>query len=432
MAIQDNNWLYSLLRYYVDCTYRMAYSKVEYVGIDKIPEDGAVILAPNHTNALMDALTVLTAKHSPTVFVARADIFRNPKIARVLDFFKIMPIMRMRDGRENLKKNEAIMRKAVEVLEAGVPFCIFSEGTHRMMHSLLPLSKGIFRIALQCDSALAGKKPVYIVPIGIEYGSYTRYCSSLMLQVGQPINVSDFIVRHSGLEQPELIMALRNELSVRMADLFHYVKDDDDYEAVLDYCYLKNREVLESQGLKPTPYNVMKANRHTVEMLDRMKTEEPDDARVLLDVMREFAVERRKAGIEDESLYDRPSAWSRFTRIMLLIVSLPCMVLCSIINAPIALLQWVMLRRLDDMAFYNSFRFVIVLVLMPVILIITAVVAACYLPWYGVLAVLACALPANVVVNYYVKAIRIIRSDCRLKKLVEKSGRFGKLFSYKK
>ena len=47
MAIQDNNWLYSLLRYYVDYTFEMAYSDVEYHGTENIPHDGAVIFYPS-------------------------------------------------------------------------------------------------------------------------------------------------------------------------------------------------------------------------------------------------------------------------------------------------------------------------------------------------------------------------------------------------
>lgn len=101
--IQDNDHLYNLLRYYVDFALRLSYRNVRYVGRDKIPQDGAIIYAPNHTNALMDALVLLAMDRRPKVFVARADIFRNPKIAKILTWLKIMPIMRIRDGYEDRK-----------------------------------------------------------------------------------------------------------------------------------------------------------------------------------------------------------------------------------------------------------------------------------------------------------------------------------------
>ena len=100
--VQDYDFMYDFLRYYVDIVMKLSYRKIKYVGKEFIPKDGAIILAPNHTNALMDAMVVLGMDHSPKVFVARADIFRNPKIAKILKWLKIMPIMRMRDGYEEV------------------------------------------------------------------------------------------------------------------------------------------------------------------------------------------------------------------------------------------------------------------------------------------------------------------------------------------
>ena len=91
--IQDYNWLYSFLRYYVDFVLKLSYRNVRYDGLERVPQNGAVIYAPNHTNALMDALVILAMDRKPKVFVARADIFRNPKVAKILKFLRILPIM---------------------------------------------------------------------------------------------------------------------------------------------------------------------------------------------------------------------------------------------------------------------------------------------------------------------------------------------------
>lgn len=70
--IQDYDWLYSFLRHYVDFVLKLSYRQIKYVGRERIPQDGAIIFAPNHTNALMDALVVLAMDHRAKVFVARA------------------------------------------------------------------------------------------------------------------------------------------------------------------------------------------------------------------------------------------------------------------------------------------------------------------------------------------------------------------------
>ena len=164
--IQDYDIKYSLLRHYVDFTLKLSYRNIRYVGREKIPQDGAVIYAPNHTNALMDALIILAMDRKPKVFVARADIFRKPLFAKILHFLKIMPIMRLRDGFDEVKKNQQTIEKAVDVLHDKVPFCIFPEGQHQAKYSSLPLSKGIFRIAFQAQE-LMPDMPLYIVPVGM-------------------------------------------------------------------------------------------------------------------------------------------------------------------------------------------------------------------------------------------------------------------------
>ena len=129
--IQDYDGLYSFLRHYVDAMVKLSYREISYVGRDRIPTDGAVIYAPNHTGTLMDAMLLLAIDSSPKVFVARADIFKNPKIAKILTFLKIMPIMRMRDGIDEVKRNNETIEKAVDVLRDKIPFCIFPEGQHQ-------------------------------------------------------------------------------------------------------------------------------------------------------------------------------------------------------------------------------------------------------------------------------------------------------------
>lgn len=228
--IQDKDRLYAFLRPYVDWLFRRSYRTFRYIGRENIPADGAVIYAPNHANALCDAMCVLGIDRKQKVFVARADIFRDPKKAKILKWLKIMPINRVRDGLDEVRHNDETINKAVDTLQDGVPFCILPEGTHRPKHSLLPLSKGIFRIALQANEQFGAEKPVYIVPVGNEYGDYFHLWDSLTVTVGEPINVTAFAKEHAELEYPQLLMALREELTMRMRKLILWVPDDEHYE----------------------------------------------------------------------------------------------------------------------------------------------------------------------------------------------------------
>ncbi len=219
--IQDRDRLYAFLRPYVDWMFRRSYRRFEYVGKEHIPTDGAVIFAPNHTNALCDAMAILGIDHRQKVFVARADIFKDPKKAKILNWLKIMPISRVRDGLDEVRHNDETINKAVDTLRDGVPFCIFAEGTHHPDRTILPLSKGIFRIALQANDTFGKQKPVYIVPVGIEYGDYFHLWNSVRVTIGEPINVTARVAsRELKVESyPQQILALREELTERMKGL---------------------------------------------------------------------------------------------------------------------------------------------------------------------------------------------------------------------
>ena len=114
-----------------------------------------------------------------------------------------------------------------DVLENGVPFCLFPEGRHRPMHSLLPIGKGIARMAF----ASAEKRQTYVVPTGIDHGSFFRYRYPCTVTYGEPIDVNAFLKAHEGCSEGQTFMDFRKELGKQIQGLITYVPDDENYEA---------------------------------------------------------------------------------------------------------------------------------------------------------------------------------------------------------
>lgn len=223
-AIYEKNNRYERWLPTVNHIYRRSFRHLEYVHRERIPEDGAVIFAPNHCNALLDALAILAIDNTRKVFVSRADIFRKPRLAQLLRWLKIMPIRRIRDGIDEVRKNDATMEEALETLRHRVPFCIMPEGTHRPSYELMPLKKGIFRIALSADDAFNRTQqgrtlPVYIVPVHLHYGSFTHLWTSLSVHFGEPIAITQYVDEHPEQTRPEQILALLQELTLRLQHL---------------------------------------------------------------------------------------------------------------------------------------------------------------------------------------------------------------------
>lgn len=227
MAKNPKDLRYRFLRLWCDCNTRRSYSRTTVQG--RIPKDGAVLIAPNHTNTLMDPLVVLRTCDGPMAFGARSDVFKKPAVGKFLRFLFIRPLARIRDGASAVLQNRETFREVDEILGEGIPFCMFAEGRHRPMHSLLPIQKGIARVAF----ASAEKRQTYVVPTGIEYGDYFHYRTTCDIRYGDPIDVNAFLREHEGCTEAETFQAFRQLLFERMSSLILYIPDDENYAARL-------------------------------------------------------------------------------------------------------------------------------------------------------------------------------------------------------
>ena len=427
--IQENDWRYDVLHWLVDRTTKASYRRIRYIGTERIPKDGAVIYAPNHTGTLMDALIVVAMSHEPTVFIARADIFKNPKLARLFRFFKMAPIMRMRDGIEEVKKNNKTIEMAADVLKDRIPLCIFPEGKHQTKYSLQPLSKGIFRIALQAKEQL-GDTPLYIVPMGIRYGNFFRFRSTVTLQVGNPINVGEFIAKNEDRTPQELMNLMRGCLDERMKETILYIPNDEEYDAKNEICAAVSDKLLkkhESVGNDP----LVTANQEAARRIEEMKSEKPEAAARLIASADEAVKMRRKMGISLKSVTGQPTMLSIILKSLLLLVTLPYTLATMLLTLPIIAIGNMLTKKFKDRAFHNSVRYVLHLVLWPLLLIIYTAIAFATMPPLWAACAVAAALPAPAVAQETFRAARLIVSDFRLlrcKPLMAKYNEIRNLF----
>ncbi len=428
--IQDYNFLYSFLRHYTDLALKLSYRTIKYVGRERIPQNGAVIYAPNHTNALMDAMVILALDRKPKVFVARADIFRNPKLAKVLTFLKIMPIMRMRDGIDEVRKNNETIEKAVDVLRDRVPFCIFPEGTHQAKYSTLPLSKGIFRIALQAQE-LMPDMPLYIVPVGLRYGNFFRFRSTARVAVGDPINVGEFVTAHAELSPAELINVMKEQLDERMKEAIFYIPNDESYDAKYDICAAVVREQVrnlrkENKKLRGLDAH-FEANNKTLERIAEIEQTDKALYDELLELGNKASALRKEERISVSSVFVRHHTITRILRRLLFIVSLPYTIPASILTLPMMLTCQALFKKLKDYAFRNSVRYFLNLIMWPILMIIYAALAYAFLPWQWALPLTLAILPAPIVAHEIYRLVRILRSDIKLHLNKELRGYYARI-----
>lgn len=210
--------IYNIFRKYVEWAVRTSYSRITVKGKENIPDAGtvSVIFALNHCNTMMDSLVLLQSRKEPTSFVARADVFNNPLAALILKGVNILPIYRSRDGEHSHEKNVPVFNAVVDILNNGMAFSIHPEGTHRARRSLLPMKKGIFRIAFQARRSNPDR-PVVIVPAALDYDDFFNNMRPVTLSYGRPIPIN-------GDEDMDVMSGI---LYDRMSELFTFFPDDE-------------------------------------------------------------------------------------------------------------------------------------------------------------------------------------------------------------
>ena len=404
---EDDRW-YSLLRRIVDTYIRGSFKKIRYVGLENVPKDGSVILSPNHCDALMDPFAVLAMDRSKKVFVARADVFSKPVFRKILTFLKIMPINRVRDGFSTVINARDTIEKSIEVLNNQVPFCILPEGTHRSKHSLLPLGKGLSRIAYGADRLPGKPGPVYVVPIGCEYGDYYRYRSTLLTTVGEPIDISAYIATHPEKSEPELLSDIRNLTAEGMKKLIVYIPDDEDYEATWELSKLKTGHIPERQLQQR-----LEANRAAVEQIGKLREKMPEKARKLFEKAVAFAEERRNARVSLHTVNTKHPLLSALWRTLKTLVNLPFALAFAIASLPAWAVGEKLAAGVEDRTFRNSLRCCAILVLWTVLLLIWTIALFCTLKWYWALAAVAVLVPAPMLAYDWAEQARRCASSWR-------------------
>ena len=422
---------YTILKPIVDWNLKNSYRKVEVRGEENLPTDGPIILAPNHCNTLMDALVMLRAYNKPTVFGARADMFNNKMVAKIMYFLRILPMVRQRDGLRNVLKNVETQDIIVETLEHDVRFCIFPEGRHRAAKSLLPLGKGICRAALAANTKFGDKKPIYIVPVGIEYGDFFRYRSTSLVTYGKPINVTEFVKSIDTDNEAQIIDHLKKELTIRMSEAFTFIKDDEK----LNEKWVLTKMLYAATSKKgygnfcTSLSKGMAYNRKLVAAIENACETHPEKMDSILAEVKEFEKQRRKDGISIYSFYKRNKAVNMVRKGIAALLGLPYFVFSAIACLPMWTLEMFLRSKIKDRAFRNTGSFGVKLALGPIWFLITAILSFCLAPWQIALAICILAIPSYSYFHDYIEGARRFLSDVKLLSCKKLSKKFKSIVS---
>lgn len=211
--------LYWILRWIAMTGLRWYYRDIRVMG-SPIPEEGPVIFAVNHPNALVDALVAGSVVRRRIRLTGKATLFERPVLAAFLRRAGVVPLQRLSDARRKPEpdgtrrpspvRNAESFRALADVLAAGGAILIFPEGRSHDEPSIAPLRTGTARIALEARDA-RGVRGLRIVPLGLIFERKDRPRSRIVVQAGEPIAMDRF----EGGSKPVEALTARIEQGLR-------------------------------------------------------------------------------------------------------------------------------------------------------------------------------------------------------------------------
>ncbi len=361
---------YAIIKLYVNFAHNLIfYRKISVIGKENLPKNTPLFFAPNHQNALMDALIILCSLKAQPVFIARADIFKNKILARILISLKILPAYRIRDGKENLKKNEEIFDISVKILENNNILTLFPEATHTDKRQLRILKKGVQRIVFQAEEKNNFQLGVKIVPIGIYYSNYWNFKSDIQIIFGKPIEINEYLEIYQENQQ-KAMLTLRDKISEELKPLAIHIKNSEYYDLFEFIREVYNKEMRKKLSLSKKLHNKFLADKKIIDALDFAFDNKLESFENLNSEANLYQQELKKLNIKHWVVAKNHNLTTLILKSLGLILISPIFLYGFINNFIPYYLPRPLTRKLEDRQFTSSINFVFGLIFYPIFYLI--------------------------------------------------------------
>ena len=205
------------------------FSGIKVKGLQNVPLGKPVMFVSNHQNALLDALLIATHCNRKPYFLTRSDVFKGTLLKVFFEFLQMIPVYRIRDGKDSLAGNNAIFERCSELLQRGEALLIFPEGNHSLKRRVRPLSKGFTRIlflALENNPTV----DITVVPIGVNYAKAAKFPDKAALYYGEGIRVQEFFNKE---DLTGSASRLKQEVFHHLKRLTTHIEEESRYEEIV-------------------------------------------------------------------------------------------------------------------------------------------------------------------------------------------------------
>ena len=191
LARQSTGWLYLFLTPFIHVVYLLLFRKIYLHNRPGVKPNTPVLIAANHPTAFIDPIFFTTFFDPPVYNMTRGDIFRKPLFRKILESCNMFPVFRQRDGYQGRDRNDEVFEFCQKKLLSRVSVNIFVEGEHHLDKRVLPLQKGIARIAFGTYDRHR-LEDLQIVPVGCNYIFGDRTRDEAKIIVGTPLFIKNY------------------------------------------------------------------------------------------------------------------------------------------------------------------------------------------------------------------------------------------------
>ena len=181
-----------------------------------LKQEGPLLIIANHPNSFLDAIIIGAQYHRRVYFLARGDAFTKKHHRYLLGLLNMIPVYRLREGKQYLHLNEYAFNESVKLLKKGEAVLIFIEGICINSHQLQPFKKGTSRILARAHEENIFPK---IHVAGIAYNQ--------LKGIGKKINIciTEFILAKklnaSTLSTPKEFVNFNKEVFIDLQNNIH-------------------------------------------------------------------------------------------------------------------------------------------------------------------------------------------------------------------
>lgn len=277
----------------------------------------------------------------------------------------------MRDGKENLAKNDEIFLSSVRVLENNFALGLFPEAAHSGKRQMLVHKKAVPRIVFMAEEKAKNNLDIQIIPTGIYYSHYWKFNRNLIVNFGKPIRANEFLDQFKQSESAATL-SLRQRILDEMQSVVLEIKSTkyyDDFESIRE---IYGKHFLKRQNQKNSVLNLFYSDQQLVKKLDELEENNPKITKDIVKSAKNYVSKIKKLKLRSWLLEKSDLNWLKIVlNKLILLLGFPIFLFGFIFNAaPFFIIDSITRKKIKDKGFWSTFYLVLGIILFPIFYLI--------------------------------------------------------------